>query len=67
MAGRPVVWPGLEGLARYVSFLADHGRRAEAKEAMRETEKRAGKATAHFRKEALIWRDFARDALKGSA
>jgi hypothetical protein len=32
-----------------------------------EIEKRAGKATAYSRKEAIIWRDFARDALKGSS
>ena len=58
---------GLEGLARYLSFLADHGRRSEADEAMTEIEKRAGRATAYFRKEAIILRDFARDAVMGSS
>ena len=43
---------GLEGPARYASFLAGHSGRAEAgaEEAMTEIEKRAGKATAHFRR-----------------
>jgi hypothetical protein len=55
--------PGLEGLARYAAFLAEHGRRGEAEEAMVEIEKRSSKTTAHFRKEARFWRDFARAAL----
>lgn len=59
-AGR---FPGLEGLARYAAFLAETGRRAEADEAMAEIEKRAARATSHFRKEARAWRDFAAAAL----
>lgn len=55
--------PGLEGMARYTAFLAQTGRRAEAEDAMAEIEKRAAKATAHFRKEARYWRDFAAEAL----
>lgn len=55
--------PGLEGLARYAAFLAETGRRAEAQEAMAEIEKRAARATSHFRKEARAWRDFAAQAL----
>lgn len=55
--------PGLEGLARYAAFLAQTGRRAEAEEAMAEIDKRAAKATSHFRKEARHWRDFAAEAL----
>lgn len=55
--------PGLEGLARYVVFLAEVGRRAEAEEAPAEIDKRAAKTTSHFRKEARMWRDFAAEAL----
>ncbi len=55
--------PGLEGLARYAAFLAETGRRAEAEEAMADIEKRASRATSHFRKEAKAWRDFAAAAL----
>lgn len=55
--------PGLEGLARYVAFLAEQGRTAEANEAMVEIEKRARRANAQFRKEARHWRDFAAEAL----
>jgi hypothetical protein len=51
--------PGLEGIARYAVFLAQTGRKAEADEAMVEIDKRCAKATAHFRKEARAWRDFA--------
>jgi hypothetical protein len=55
--------PGLEGLARYAAFLAATGRRTEAEDAMAEIDKRAAKATSHFRKEARHWRDFAAEAL----
>jgi hypothetical protein len=51
--------PGLEGIARYAVFLAQTGRKAEADEAMAEIDKRCAKATAHFRREARAWRDFA--------
>ncbi|MFZ5668687.1 MAG: tetratricopeptide repeat protein [Pseudomonadota bacterium] len=55
--------PGLEGLARYAAFLAETGRRDEAAEALAEIDKRAARTTAHFRKEARAWRDFAAQAL----
>ncbi|ATQ41787.1 tetratricopeptide repeat protein [Caulobacter mirabilis] len=55
--------PGLEGLARYAAFLAEVGRRDEAAEALAEIDKRAAKATAHFRKEARQWREFAAAAI----
>lgn len=55
--------PGLEGLARYAAFLAEMGRGDEAREALVEIDKRAAKATAHFRKEARAWRDFAAEAI----
>lgn len=55
--------PGLEGLARYTVFLAEVGRRDEAREALTEIDKRAAKTTSHFRKEAKMWRDFAAQAL----
>jgi len=56
--------PGLEGIARYAAFLAETGRRAEAKEAMIEIEKRASRSTDPFRKEARAWRDYAAAALQ---
>ncbi len=51
--------PGLEAMARYCVFLFEVGRRDEAKEILDEITKRAAKAQAHFRKEAMTWRDFA--------
>jgi hypothetical protein len=51
--------PGLEGMARLARFLADTGRAGEARETLTEIDKRAARATAHFRKEAKLWRDFA--------
>ena len=59
--------PGLEGMARYVAFLCEQGRRAEAQDAMTEIDKRAKRTTAHFRKEAKHWRDFAYEALYPTA
>ncbi|MBI1406540.1 MAG: tetratricopeptide repeat protein [Caulobacter sp.] len=56
--------PGLEGIARYAAFLAETGRMSEAREAMVEIEKRAGRATGQFRKEARYWRDFAAEAVR---
>lgn len=55
--------PGLEGLARYTVFLAEVGRHDEAVEALAEIDKRAAKTTAHFRREARLWRDFAAQAV----
>lgn len=55
--------PGLEGLARNAVFLAETGRREEAREALAEIDKRAARTTAHFRKEARGWRDFAAEAV----
>lgn len=57
--------PGLEGIARYAVFLAQTGRTAEAKDALAEIDKRCAKATAHFRKEARAWRDFAVEGTAG--
>jgi hypothetical protein len=57
--------PGLEGIARYAVFLAQTGRKAEADEALAEIDKRCAKATAHFRKEAKAWRDFAVAGMAG--
>ena len=51
--------PGLEGMARHTAFLAETGHQAEAREALAEIDKRAARATAHFRREAKLWRDFA--------
>ncbi|MDQ0466040.1 hypothetical protein QO010_003833 [Caulobacter ginsengisoli] len=58
--------PGLEGIARYAVFLAQTGRKAEAQEALVEIDKRCAKATAHFRKEARAWRDFAVAGMAGA-
>lgn len=50
---------GLEGLARYVAFLAESGRDGEARDLFADLDKRAAKARGPFRKEARQWRDFA--------
>ena len=55
--------PGFEGLARYAAFMARHGRRDEAGEAVAEMDKRLAKQRGHFRKEARAWRDHAAQAL----
>jgi hypothetical protein len=51
--------PGLEALARYACFLKNTGKDTEAQVQMAEINKRSAAASAHFRKEARIWRDFA--------
>lgn len=55
--------PGFEGLARYAAFMARHGRRPEAEEAIAEMDKRLTKLSAQFRKEGRHWRDLAAKAL----
>jgi hypothetical protein len=55
--------PGFEGLARYAAFMARHGRREEAAEAVAEMDKRLAKQRGHFKKEARTWRDHAAQAL----
>jgi hypothetical protein len=55
--------PGFEGLARYAAFMARHGRRAEAEEALADIDKRIAKLNATFRKEAKHWRDLAAKAV----
>jgi hypothetical protein len=55
--------PGFEGLARYTAFMARHGRRAEAEEALADIDKRIAKLNATFRKEARHWRDLAAKAV----
>lgn len=57
--------PGFEGLARYAAFMARNGRRAEAKEAVDEMDKRLAKLKPQFRKEGGAWRDLAAQALHG--
>ena len=55
--------PGFEGYARYAAFMARHGRRAEAAEALADIDKRLAKLNATFRKEARHWRDLAAKAV----
>ena len=55
--------PGFEGYARYAAFMARHGRRAEAAEALADIDKRLAKLNATFRKEARYWRDLAAKAV----
>lgn len=55
--------PGFEGLARYAAFMARHGRRQEAQEAIAEMDKRLTKLAAQFRREGRHWRDLAAKAL----
>jgi hypothetical protein len=57
--------PGFEGLARYAAFMARHGRRDEAREAVQEMDKRLAKLKPQFRKEGRAWRDLAAQALGG--
>ena len=57
--------PGFEALARYAAFMARHGRRDEAREAVQEMDKRLAKLTPKFRKEGRAWRDLAAQALNG--
>jgi len=55
--------PGFEGMARYAVFLAQTGRKDEAKETLAEINKRLAKTHSHFRKEARAWRDLAAAAV----
>jgi hypothetical protein len=55
--------PGFEGMARYAVFLAETGRKDEAREALVEIDKRLAKTHSHFRKEARGWRDLAAAAV----
>jgi hypothetical protein len=55
--------PGFEGMARYAVFLAQTGRKDEARDALAEIDKRLGKTHSHFRKEARTWRDLAAGAV----
>lgn len=55
--------PGFEGMARYAVFLAQVGRKDEAREALAEIDRRLAKTHAHFRKEARGWRDLAAGAV----
>lgn len=55
--------PGFEGMARYAVFLAQTGRKDEAREALAEIDKRLAKTHSHFRKEARGWRDLAAAAM----
>ena len=57
--------PGFEGLARYAAFMARHGRRDEAREIVKELDLRLAKLRGQFRKEALVWREHAAQALGG--
>ena len=55
--------PGFEGLGRYAAFMARHGRRDEAQEALAEMDKRLAKLRPQFRKEGKVWRDLVARAL----
>ena len=57
--------PGFEALARYAAFMARNGRRADARDLVDEMNKRLIKLKGPFRKEAIVWRDFAAGALTG--
>ena len=55
--------PGLEAMARHAAFMAEAGRREEARAALGELDRRVAKTQAHFRKEARHWRDFAAERI----
>jgi hypothetical protein len=56
--------PGLEAIARYAVFLARTGRAKEAQDTLVEIDRRVGRTTGPFRREARAWRDFAAAGLK---
>jgi hypothetical protein len=58
--------PGFEALARYAAFMARNGRREDARDLVDEMNKRLVKLKGPFRKEALVWRDFAAQAVAGT-
>ena len=58
--------PGFEGLGRYAAFMARHGRREDAEDAVAEMDKRLTKLSAQFRREGKQWRDLAAKALAES-
>lgn len=58
--------PGFEGMARHAAFMARHGRRAEAQDAVAEMDKRLAKLKGQFHKEGRHWRDLAAKALSES-
>ncbi len=51
--------PGLEAIARYAVFLAETGRKDEARVMLRDIEVRTKKTSGPFRREATAWRDLA--------
>lgn len=55
--------PGFEAPARYAAFMARHGRRDEARQAIADMDKRLTKLSHQFRKEGRQWRDLAAKAL----
>ncbi|MBO9706758.1 MAG: hypothetical protein J7521_00980 [Caulobacter sp.] len=55
--------PGFEGMARYAAFLAQIGRKDEAREIVSDIDKRLAKTHAQFRKEGRAWRDLAATAI----
>jgi hypothetical protein len=55
--------PGFEGMARYTAFMARHGRKAEAEDALADMDKRIARLNATFRKEARHWRELAAKAV----
>jgi hypothetical protein len=55
--------PGFEGQGRHAAFMARHGRRKEAQEAVAEMDKRLTKLAPQFRREGRHWRDLAAKAL----
>ena len=55
--------PGLEGLARYVAFLAHSGRTQEAATNLAEIDRRLAAANPAFRAEGRAWRDLAARAV----
>lgn len=55
--------PGFEGQGRYAAFLAQAGRREEAREIVDEMDKRLTRLAPQFRREGRHWRDLAARAL----
>lgn len=55
--------PGLEGLGRYAAFLANSGRKDEARATIADMDRRIAKTQGHFKAEARTWRNLAAEAL----
>lgn len=57
--------PGLEAVGRYAAFMGRHGRADEARDMLKEMDRRIAGANPQFRREGRQWRDLAARAMAG--